>query len=459
MTSSLSLSSPEPKRSLLPLHAAVDAAAARSRTSELCLVELPVPARRAEALLELEASGEASYWCEPSGYEYVGLGLTRAITGRGAQRFRTVRDELSAAFERLGDDAKRLRLFGGFAFQPGRAESEAWRGFGEARFVLPRLAYVREGDQGRLLLVLQASELGDPTAREHAIALAARALDVLAATPEDAPASLEPARLDARPEQEYLQLVEELRAVIERGELEKLVLSRRVDLTLPKPVSASQALRRLSAIAPECVRFAFRVGDSTFLGATPERLVTKRGRAFETDALAGSMRVGDAPPGRLMESSKDRAEQAIVVRELLHALSPIASELTHAKLPEIHRLRHVAHLRTRIRGVLREPLHVLDLVERLHPTPAVGGVPSARALSWIAEHEPDERGWYAGPIGWVDAEGDGEFAVALRSGLLEKDHGFLYAGAGIVHGSDPSSELNETRWKLQALLGALGVCP
>jgi isochorismate synthase len=291
------------------------------------------------------------------------------------------------------------------------------------------------------------------------VSFAARAIEALSAPPDETANPLEPAELVGRPELEFMQLVDEVRAAIERGELEKLVLSRRVDFRLPRPVSASLALWRLATIAPECVRFAFRVDDKTFLGATPERLVTKQGRAFETDALAGSMSVGDAPPGRLMESLKDRAEQAIVVRELLHVLSPVASELSHAKMPEIHRLRHVLHLRTRIRGVLREPLHVLDLVERLHPTPAVGGVPSAQALSWIAKHEPDERGWYAGPIGWVDSEGDGAFAVALRSGLLEKDHGWLYAGAGIVQGSDASSELNETRWKLQALLGALGVSP
>jgi isochorismate synthase len=426
----------------------------------LCLIEVSAPARRAETLLELEPGAEASFWSEPSGYEYVGLGVARAITGGGTQRFRQVSDEVRATFASLGDDAKRLRLFGGFAFQPGRAATPAWSGFGEARFVLPRLAYVREGEQARFQLVLSQPELRDSAAKERALAFAERALDSLCAPEEnDAPSSLEAAKLAGRPEVEYLELVDEVRAAIERGELEKLVLSRRVDLTLPRPVSPAQALRRLAAIAPECVRFAFRVAGSTFLGATPERLVKKQGRSFETDALAGSMSVGDAPPGRLMESSKDRAEQAIVVRELLHALSPIASELSHAKVPEIHRLRHVAHLRTRIRGVLREPLHVLDLVERLHPTPAVGGVPTARALSWIAEHEPDERGWYAGPIGWVDAEGDGAFAVALRSGLLERDRGLLYAGAGIVQGSDARSELAETRWKLQALLGALGVSP
>lgn len=459
MTSSASLPALEPEPLLAPLRVAVAAAAARPRPSELCLVRIPVPARRAEALLELTPGEEASYWSEPTGAEHVALGSVRVISASGAGRFRAVSDEVRAAFASIGPGATELRLFGGFAFQPGRASSSTWSGFGEARFVVPRLAYTRAGEDARLLLVLHESELADSVACERAMSLAARAIAALSVPPDDAANPLEPAELVGRPELEFMQLVDEVRAAIERGELEKLVLSRRVDFRLPRPVSPSLALWRLSSIAPECVRFAFRVAGKTFLGATPERLVTKQGRAFETDALAGSMSVGDAPPGRLMESLKDRAEQAIVVRELLHVLSPVASELSHAKTPEIHRLRHVAHLRTRIRGVLREPLHVLDLVERLHPTPAVGGVPSAQALSWIAEHEPDERGWYAGPIGWVDSEGDGAFAVALRSGLLERDHGWLYAGAGIVHGSDARSELNETRWKLQALLGALGVSP
>ncbi|HWA75009.1 MAG TPA: isochorismate synthase [Polyangiaceae bacterium] len=459
MTSSRSASLSEAPSSLTPLRAALAEAAARPARSELCVVRVPAPARRAEALLALEPSAEANYWSEPAGYEYVGLGATRVISANGAARFRTVGDGVRAVFASLGGDAAGLRLFGGFAFQPGRAASPAWSAFGEARFVLPRLAYARSGDEAWLALVLHESELADAAARESALDLAARALDALGEPPQSIAPALVPAPREERSESEFLQLVDQVRAAIERGELEKLVLARRVEVTLPEPVSVPQALRRLGAIAPECVRFAFRVTGTTFLGATPERLVSKQGRAFETDALAGSMNVGDLPAGRLMESVKDRAEQAIVLRELLHSLSPIASELEHSPVPEIHRLRHVVHLRTRISGLLREPLHVLELVERLHPTPAVGGVPSARALSWIAEHEPDERGWYAGPIGWVDAQGDGAFAVALRSGLLEKERASLYAGAGIVQGSDARSELNETRWKLQALLGALGVSP
>jgi isochorismate synthase EntC len=145
-----------------------------------------------------------------------------------------------------------------------------------------------------------------------------------------------------------------------------------------------------------------------------------------------------------------------VVRELLHTLAPLSDSIEHRPVPEVHVLRHVAHLRTRLHGTLNSQRHVLELVERLHPTPAVAGVPTERALAWIAEHEPDERGWYAGPVGWFDARGDGDFVVALRSGVLSGKHLALYAGAGIVRGSEADSELAETRWKLAALLGALG---
>jgi isochorismate synthase EntC len=117
----------------------------------------------------------------------------------------------------------------------------------------------------------------------------------------------------------------------------------------------------------------------------------------------------------------------------------------------------VVHLLTPIHARLREPAHVLELVEKLHPTPAVGGVPRPEALSFIAEHEPDERGWYAGPIGWFDAAGDGEFAVALRSGLLDGPRAHLYVGAGIVLQSHAQSEFFETALKLRTLLLALGV--
>ncbi len=457
MTASAPAPTPAPDTLLEQLRARVAELAARPPARELCIAELAVPAARAEALVDLEENGQAYYFAEPNGYENVGVGALRCIEARGPERFQAVSAELQSLFASLGPDAAGLRLFGGFAFQTGRAASPAWRSLGEARFVLPRLTYERSGERARLLLAFSGAELTDAARREAALGLAARALAALGSLPATANAAAVPVELDARSEQPYVALVDSARAAIARGELEKVVLSRRLELALPRPVAAAEALTRLAAIAPECLRFAFHVGTTSFVGATPERLVDKRGRRFTTEAVAGSINNDAAASRRLLESSKDRAEQAIVVRELLHALEPLAAELEHERSPEVQRLRHVVHLRTKIRGLLREPLHVLSLVERLHPTPAVGGAPSARALAFIAEHEPDERGWYAGPIGWVDAAGDGSFAVALRSGILERDRAALYAGAGIMQGSDASSELRETRWKLQALLGALGV--
>ncbi|MFZ5897468.1 MAG: isochorismate synthase [Myxococcota bacterium] len=441
------------------LQAAFEAARARTSNERFVLIQLPVTPGDAEALVDLDRETAVTYWAEPAGYEYVGLGALRTLSGSGPERFREISSGAQALFTELGSAAPRVRLFGGFAFQPRRAAGPEWVSFGEARFVLPRVAYERRGDTAHLSLLLTADEVASPGAAEAGLQLAERVRVALHAASGSEAVSLERASLEERPDADFLQLVDNINAAITRGEFEKIVLARRVTLALQKPPLASRIERRLADIAPECLRFAFRAGPNTFLGATPERLVSKSGRSFETEAVAGTIPMGEIPPGRLMESAKNRAEQAIVVRELLRAFEPIAATLDHTPTPEIHRLRHLAHLRTRIRGQLREPLHVLDLVERLHPTPAVGGVPSAAALAWIAEHEPDERGWYAGPIGWMDHQGDGAFAVALRSGLLQRDRATLYAGAGIVQGSDAKSELAETRWKLKPLLGAFGVVP
>jgi isochorismate synthase len=197
---------------------------------------------------------------------------------------------------------------------------------------------------------------------------------------------------------------------------------------------------------------------TVFLGATPERLAKRTGTSLETEAVAGSISTLDREAARhLLESSKDLAEHALVVREIGRALEPLAERIETPARPELYELRHVLHLRTRIEATLRDAPHLLEVVERLHPTPAVGGVPTARALEWIAANERDERGWYAGPIGWFDLSGNGEMAVALRSGVLEDTRAHLYVGAGIVEHSVPEDELAETRWKLQTLLSALGL--
>jgi menaquinone-specific isochorismate synthase len=324
---------------------------------------------------------------------------------------------------------------------------------------MPRLAYLRDERRAWWSLALAADEL-EPSSFRTRMAELDRARSELVRSHERATSRPRLARAEQRSYAEWQALVDAIKGEIAAGRFEKIVAARRATLELDPAPDALRVLARLREQAPGCTRFAFRRGAATFLGATPERLIARCGDSVETEALAGSIRSGDAARAReLLGSVKERSEHELVVRELLGALSPLSLTLAHAEAPVVRELRHVLHLSTPIRAKLREPRHVLELVERLHPTPAVGGVPTADAPSWIAEHEADERGWYAGPIGWFDADGNGEFCVALRAGVLDECRAHLYAGAGIVAGSQAASEWNETRLKLAALLSALGLTP
>ena len=428
------------------------------------MLAVPAPVRPSEALL-VGSRGPAIAWAAPWGFELAALGESASLEGRGETRFREVarlgKELLSGvrSLGLLGAEAVPPRLFGGFAFQPGTPRASHWAPFGEARFVLPELGYLVENGRGTLFVSMASRRLAERAERQ---ALVGRALDALAALERGAlhvpSAERSPTSLEEGPLDEWTGLVEAIGGEIARGTLEKVVLSRRVSVELPRALDPADVLARLRHEAPESTRFLVRREGSVFLGATPERLAKKQGASLETEAVAGSMSTLDREGARhLFESSKDLAEHALVVREIVRALEPLAERIEKPSEPELHELRHVLHLRTRIEATLRGAPHLLEVVEHLHPTPAVGGAPTARALEWISTHERDERGWYAGPVGWFDAQGDGEMAVALRSGVLEAERAHLYVGAGIVEHSVPQAELAETRWKLATLLSALGI--
>ena len=423
----------------------------------------PVPRVPGERLLNAEAEGDALFWAPPGEGETSALGAAFSLTASGPERFERLEQHAREIWPLLDLSAADRAapppcFFGGFAFQPGQAESSLWRGFGDARFVLPRLSYLKSSQGAWLRLIASTSDLSHAGARGELRALVRRA--VLALFEPGDLDNGEPARIVAREERSsetWAELISAIQELIANGQAQKIVAARRVSLILDRALVPALVHGRLKADAPESTRFAFRVAGSTFLGATPERLLRKRGTELTTEAVAGSISADDAASAtRLLESGKDSREHEFVVSEILRLLGPLTDELTPGKR-EVHRLRTVLHLRTPIRGHLREARHVLELVGKLHPTPAVGGVPTRAAIDFITQHEPDERGWYAGPVGWFDAVGDGSFVVALRSGLVTGKHAELYAGAGIVRDSNAPSEFAETRWKLAALLGALGV--
>lgn len=450
-----------PERSAL--EAELARALSRARDSGgICLISAPAPLAKSERLL-LGTSEDALAWAAPGRFELAALGEVAAVSGEGSGRFHTVQRGAAELLPQVsttavaGAEPLPARLFGGFSFTGEAPQSEIWAPFGAARFVLPSLGYVRDGERATLFVSARAAELDSAAARERVLERVLSALALLESTSE--PEAPRPTSADAireRPPEEWYALVEAIRDEIARGALEKVVLARRLSVDLVEPADPAVVLGRLRDEA-RGTRFLLRRAQSSFVGATPERLARKQGLVVETEAVAGSMSADREGAQRLLESAKDYAEHACVVREILRALAPISSSVEHPERPELHQLRHVVHLRSRVTATLREPRHLIELVARLHPTPAVGGVPVDRALAWIASHEPDERGWYAGPFGWFDARGDGEMVVALRSGVLAARAAHLYAGSGIVERSKPGAEFTETRWKLAALLSALGV--
>jgi salicylate biosynthesis isochorismate synthase/menaquinone-specific isochorismate synthase len=249
-------------------------------------------------------------------------------------------------------------------------------------------------------------------------------------------------------------------ARIRAGELEKIVLAREVEVLAPARHDPGAVFGLLRQAFPSSFVYAVGRGRSTFIGATPELLIRRQGHRATTVALAGSARrsadpaVDDHLGEQLLRSDKDREENAIVGRRIARALRPHAVWVSAAPEPVVVRVANIQHLATPIRAQLASPLGAIELAGILHPTPAVGAEPSS-ALDAIPALEGFDRGWYAGPVGWTDASGDGEFCVALRCALLHDRVARCYAGCGIVRDSKPAAELAETEIKLGVMLPAL----
>jgi isochorismate synthase len=327
------------------------------------------------------------------------------------------------------------------------------RGGGSVQaLVIPRTAVRRDhrGQTWRLDTNDLGSEAGDPPLFEP----------VVGGMPHEPFAEIQ--LREGPPADAYAEAVREAVDLIGRGRMRKVVLARTIEVTARRALDPKLLAHRLRAVDPAAYTFAAPTDDGVLVGASPELLVSRRGNEVRSNPLAGSApRSGDPDEDRanadaLVGSAKDREEHAIVVDAVAETLRPFCAELTWDPEPILRETPNVWHLSTRFRGVLREPAPTaLDLVAALHPTPAVAGEPRKEALDAIDELEPFERGRYAGPVGWVDADGDGEWAIALRCAELRGDRAVLYAGAGIVAGSDPLLELDETERKFRAFLDSL----
>ena len=355
-----------------------------------------------------------------------------------------------------------LVAVGGFAFAPDGGKAPHWDGFAAADLVVPEVSLARRGDDVRLTLAAFAAP--DDVPSELAARLSARAAGLrLDPLPMLDPAPVGRFRVDSvAPPEHYeaavVRAVERIRA----GAFEKIVLAREVTVSAPTPHDAAAVFGVLRSGFDSCYVFCAGRGDAAFVAASPELLVRRDGARAQTVALAGSTRrsadpaVDDHLGEQLMRSTKDREEQAIVVRRISRALRPHAVWVAAPDEPDGHpRRQHPAPRHARSAPSSPTRLSAIELAGLLHPTPAVGGEPHAAAVPLIPAFEGLDRGWYAGAIGWTDANDDGEFCVALRCALLRGTEARLYAGVGVVRDSDPASELNETEIKLGALLPIL----
>jgi len=409
---------------------------------QLCSAAIEVDPLPPERLLALSADPAAAF-ISPRGQAWVGLGVARWLEpGAGAA------DALWAGLLDDSTDAPAPVALGALPFRAEETPDAVWQGLMPGGLMLPERLYVQHGDRAWWRLTLPVRDAG---ALQPRLAQARRTLATLAHA-EAAPVPAWQQRPEGRSPQHYAQAVTRAVERIHQGELVKVVLARRGSVRFDAAPQPAALLARLGTHHPDCVRYAWRRGSKTWLGATPETLVRVDGRRLSTLALAGTRPSELAD--ELLHSVKDRHEHAIVVDAIRRALAPLTRALPPPSEPVIRRLHGLAHLQTPIEALLREDVDFLRLVRALHPTPAVCGLPADRAAALLTALEPEPRGLYAGPFVRLSPYGDGHAVVALRGLVLDGRCAMLPAGAGIVEGSDGDSELAETRVKQRSVLDA-----
>jgi salicylate biosynthesis isochorismate synthase/menaquinone-specific isochorismate synthase len=450
--------------------------ARRSGSGTLATLSLALPADvdPSAVVAASRRAGEPWFLFEQpdrGGHALAGLGQATCLQDAGRERFASVAQRwralsAAAATEQLdGCDGATPVAFGGFSFAPDGGASPHWAGFEPASLIAPEVAIVRGRSAGTLTVRLTLATLASPDDMPEELLgrletrlaeLRTRELPLL----DPAPAGRFQIA-SAMPPEHYEAAVSRAVELIGAGRMEKIVLAREVQVHAPRdhdPVAVFGVLREEF---PSCFVFCVGRGDATLVGASPELLARREGQRVSTLALAGSTRrsadpaVDDHLGEQLLRNESYREEHAIVARRIERLLRPHAVWVTAAPEPELVRIANIQHLATPIRAQLAAPIEALDLVGLMHPTPAVGGEPLSQAAPLIPALEGLDRGWYAGPVGWTDATGDGEFCVALRCALLRGTIARCFAGNGIVRDSEPSAELAETDVKLSALLPLL----
>ncbi|KIL75731.1 isochorismate synthase MenF [Bacillus badius] len=415
-------------------------------------------------------AGERFFWKDRDGeVEIVGLGNIYTIRNEKTDRSRYAETEekwndmIKCSFIHNSFDAYGVGpvLFGGFSFDPKQEQEEEWSKFSSAFFYLPEyMLTIYEGECYLTTNVIcpsdELEELIDKLESKKDWLLT----QASAQQPDE---HKQFAYIKEQNTEQWKKAVNEaVKQIRSDDELKKVVLARKIVAGFNQEIDQDNVLERLMKQQPDSFVFSLEAMESCFLGASPERLVRKRNDIALSTCLAGSIKRGrtdeedDAFGKELLDDEKNRIEHDYVVQMIKREMEALCQTVNIPSAPGLMKVRDIQHLYTPVTGITDEGRSILQFVERLHPTPALGGLPNDKALPVIRRLEEMDRGFYAGPVGWMDYRKNGEFAVAIRSGLLSKQQAFLYAGCGIVADSEAESELAETRIKFRPMLRALG---
>ncbi|MGE8001254.1 isochorismate synthase [Lysinibacillus sp. NPDC093190] len=410
--------------------------------------------------------GERFYWQNrEKTMTLVGLGHAYTIQNNAKNdRFDAVEAEWKSLTKNCMKGHSELQpiLFGGFTFDPQNNVAGEWTDFPEAYFALATYQLVIRDDKAFVSIHLiskneQAASQFEALRKErdHLIH-AAQVKEVKTYLKPEITSYFEPYK------EPYLASIDQVTALIKQKKADKVVIARSLALQFKEQISSPQVLSQIIHEQPESYLFGLERQELLFFGASPERLVkVEEGRAFSS-CVAGSIKRGktaeedEAYGQSLLNDSKNGGEHQYVVDMIAETFRKNCVEMKIPDGPRLLKIRDIQHLYTPVEGQLNNEATILQLTKSLHPTPALGGVPRKEAMAAIRKYEPMNRGLYAAPIGWVDADGNGEFAVAIRSAALLKDKAYLYAGGGIVADSEPQSEYEETLVKFRPMLRALG---
>lgn len=405
------------------------------------------------------------YWEIPSRKTaFYGLGELMSISESGKARFMNIQKRIKEQQENFTSNWGMYSLeevplyIGGMKFSP-EGTSDLWENFEDAYWFVPKIMFLNSKDKTYLIYNLILS--GDSSIEKIEEDFKRR-LDWVfrrnGSTNGAVPRMSGVHGNTPKEKKKWIENVKKALQKIESDEFSKIVLARQLEISLEEEPAVSHLLHELKKNYPDCYLFAFNSVKSLFFGASPEKLCRFFPQWIETDALAGSAPRGSDEQedkqyeNELLNSAKNLKEHKFVTKYISETLSRFSEEVVFDSCPEVRKLSNIQHLWTQMRGRLDSIQKIFAILDALHPSPAVCGIPQNEALSAIKKLEDTPRGLYSGIIGWFNFSGEGEFTVALRSALLKGKKVHAFAGAGIIEGSDPSEEYKETELKFNPIL-------